>query len=164
MPTPNSATAAARESAWLATSGDGLPSLLESAGGPFDVVQAYRPRTPRGRAGQLYVLRRAFREDRFANQRRQSHYQFELQIVWPLSNSQGSAEEDQQNLDNAVDLVLQRVGGFTGDKTHGGRFLSVAEVPRFVDVVFTDPAATIPQKAAFEAQITYFADDFEITG
>ena len=42
----STADAVDREAAWLATSGDGLPALLVTAGGPFGVVQAYWPRTP----------------------------------------------------------------------------------------------------------------------
>jgi hypothetical protein len=161
----STADAAEREAAWLATSGDTLPALLVSAGGPFDVVQAYRPRTPRQRATSLYVIRRALREERFANVRRMAHYEFELQINWPITNTQGSGEDEQAALDAAVDLVLQRVGGLSFDKTHGGRFRSVAEEPKFVDVVFSDPAEAFAKRpGVFEAALSYWADDFEITG
>jgi hypothetical protein len=37
------ADAVAREAAWLVTSGDGLPALLKTAGGRWDVVQGYWP-------------------------------------------------------------------------------------------------------------------------
>jgi hypothetical protein len=162
----STANAVARETEWLSITNDSLPALLTTGGGPFEVLQAYRPRSPRTRASQLYVLRRGLRETRFANVRRMPTYVFELQIIWPLgvSGSTGSAEVEQQNLDDAVDLVLQRVGGLTFDKTHGGRFRSVAEDPRWVEVTFTDPKETIAAKADFECSIQYSADDPEFTG
>jgi hypothetical protein len=159
------ADAVQREADWLNATDDVLPKLLASAGGPFDVVQAYRPRTPRQRARSLYVIRRGFREDRFANVRRMAHYNLELQINWPIQNSQGSGEDEQTALDAAVELVLQRVGGLPFDKTHGGRFRSVAEEPKFVDVAFSDPEEAFAKRpGVFEAAISYWADDFEITG
>jgi hypothetical protein len=156
----------AREALWLASynPADGLPALAAANDGPFDVVQAYRARSPRQRATQLYVTRASIREDRFANIRRQAHYIFRLQLIWPLSNMQGSAEADQQNLDSAVQLVLLRIGGLTLDKTHGGQFLQAAEIPKWVEVEFTDPEETLAAKGDFRAYITYSADDPEITG
>lgn len=159
----STADACDREAAWLATSGDGLPALLASFGGPFDVVQAYQPRTPGRRQKNLFVVRRNLRERRFAHPRRMPTYEFVLKLWWPLSSGSGSAEDDQRAFDAAVDLVLQRIGGFVGDKSHGGRFLSVAEDPAEVDVRFDDPEQTIPN-AEFRAEISYFADDTEITG
>lgn len=160
----STADAVTREAAWLTTSGDGLPALLASLGGPFDVVQPYLRRTPQGRATQLYVTRRSIREERFAHPRRMPRYRFELRIVWPMSSTNGSAENSQQALDNAVDLVLQRVGGFVGDKSHGGRFLSVAENPAEVTVDFSDPERSMDARADLEATVSYWADDAEITG
>lgn len=166
MPQGDTSTAVAREAAWLSaySPSDGLPALLSSLGGPFATVQPYRARSPRTRAPSLYVLRANLREERFANQRRMASYLFRLEIVWPLSNAAGSAEADQQGLDSAVELVLQRVGDLAGDKTHGGRFRSVAENPKWVEVEFTDPRETIAAQAAFECAVQYSADDFEITG
>ena len=161
----STADAVAREAAWLNVTTDSLPALLVTAGGPFDVVQAYRPRTPGQRKRSLYVIRRAFRLERFANVRTMAHYEFELQINWPIQNSAGSGEEEQVALDAALDLVLQRIGGLVGDKTHGGRFRSVAEEPKFVDVVIADPADAFEKRpGVFEAAIAYWADDFEFTG
>ncbi len=153
-----------REAAWLSVTNDTLPALLKASGGPFDVLQAYRARTPRNRATQLYVVRRNIRDEAFANVRRMGSYLLQLQIVWPLSNPAGSAEVDQQNLDDAVELVLERVVGLPFDKTHGGRFRSVAENPKWVEVEFSDPKETLPAKADFECTISYSADDFEYTG
>lgn len=159
----STADAVDREVAWLQTSGDGLPALLVSAGGPWDNVQAYQPRTPGKRASNLYVLRRGIHEKRFANVRRMPTYEFVLKAVWPLSSGQGIAEADQRAFDAAVDLVLTRIGGLVGDKSHGGRFLSVAENPEYVNVRFADPEQTLGA-SEFHAEITYYADDTEITG
>lgn len=155
-----------REAAWLATSGDGLPALLTTAGGPFGVVQAYWPRTPGKRtAGQLYVMRRTINEKRFANQRRMDTYHLVLKLIWPLTSGSGNAEADQRAFDVAIDQVIARIGGFRGDKTHGGRFLSVAEGDHSgVTVHFDDPASTLPPEAEFRAEITYSADDVDFTG
>jgi hypothetical protein len=161
----STADAVAREAAWLSTSGDGLPALLTSAGGAFGLVQGYWPRTPGKRNnGQLYVLRKTLRERRFANQRRLPQYEFLLKLVWPLTSGAGNAEADQQAFDTAVESVLTRIGGFRGDKTHGGRFRSVAEDPPEVNVRFDPPEHTLPPDAAFFAEIDYWADDAEITG
>lgn len=159
----STADAVDREVAWLTSSGDGLPALLASLGGLWDNVQAYQPRTPLKRAANIYVLRRQIHEKRFANVRRMATYEFVLKLIWPLSSGQGIAEADQRAFDAAVDLVLTRIGGLVGDKSHGGRFLSVAENPEWVTVRFTDPEQTLGA-AEFHAEITYFADDTEITG
>lgn len=160
----STADAVTRETAWLKTSGDGLPALLATAGGPFDNIQAYFPRTPSMEQRSLFVLRQRIRQPRTENVRLMSHYPFLLRIWWPLLSADGSAEEEQEALDNAVDLVLQRVSGPEFDKTHGGRFLSVAENPRLVDVAFHDPMVTLMQRNTLICDITYSADDLEITG
>ena len=153
-----------REAAWLASSGDGLPALVSAAGGPFGVVQAYQPRTPGRRTlGQLYVLRGRIREHRFANQRVMITYELVLDLVWPLSKGTGSAEDEQRAFDAAIDLVLARVRAYRGDKTHGGRFLSVAENPREVNVRFDHPDRTIREDSELRAQVTYTADDQDFT-
>jgi hypothetical protein len=160
----STADAVDRETAWLATTTDSLPALLASAGGPFDVVQAYWRRTPQGRAKQLFVLRKSLQEERFANVRRMPRYRFELRITWPQSSATGAAEDPQRALDAAIDLVLQRVGGLVGDKSHGGRFLSVAEHPPEVTVDFADPERSMDARADLQATVSYWADDTEITG
>ncbi|MFD9564346.1 hypothetical protein [Streptomyces sp. NPDC059994] len=161
-----SADAVDREAAWLAAAdpADGLPALLASQGGPFDVVQAYQPRTPAARKNSLYVCRRRFQEVRTAHIRRMARHQFELRITWPQSSPTGSAEDVQRALDAAVDLVLLRVGGLFMDKTHGGRFLSVAEDPAEVSVDFADPVASMQNRADLTCLISYSADDAEING
>lgn len=161
----STADAVDREAAWLSTSViDGLPNLLASSGGPWASIQPYQPRTPGRRSTYVIVLRRQIHEKRFANIRRMPTYEFVLKLIWPLTSGQGRAEDDQRAFDVAIDQLLQRIDGFPGDKTHGGRFRSVAEDPAYVTVRFDDPTTTMPGDAEFRAEITYFADDFEITG
>lgn len=159
----STADAVAREAAWLAaySQADGLPGLLTGFGGPFDVVQAYYPRTPAARKNSLFVTRRAIRVERFGFSRMIAHYPFVLKIVWPLSSNSGAAELVQQALDDALDLVVQRISGpvvVPLDKTHGARFLSVAEDPSGINVDVPDPEQAIAM-GEFKATITYTADD-----
>lgn len=158
------ADAAPREAAWLNSYGDTLPSLNAAQGGPFGIVQAYLPRTPHTRETGLYVLRPSFKIERFGNIRQMPHYEFNVRVVWPFSNTVGSGEIENANFDAAVDLVLQRILGLQGDKSHGGRFLSVAEKPEFVSFNQEDPAISLPNRAGFVGTYTYFADDFEYIG
>jgi hypothetical protein len=161
---PTTADAVTRETAWLTTSGDGLPALLATAGGPFDLIQAYFPRTPSMEQRSLFVIRQRIRQARTANVRQMSTYPFLLRIQWPILDVTGNAEAEQQALDNAVELVFQRVSGPVFDKTHGGRFLSVAENPRATEATFRDPMITLPTLNALLVDITYSADDPETTG
>jgi hypothetical protein len=153
-----------REVAWLQTTGDGLPALVGTGAGQFNNLQAYQPRTPGRRGSNLFVLRRTIHHKRFANVRRMASYEFTLKLIWPLTSGQGIAEADQRAFDVAVDAVLTRIGGFPGDKSHGGRFRSVAEDPPLVAVHFVDPVSTMPPDAEFHAEITYWADDAETAG
>lgn len=159
----STADAVDREVAWLQTTGDGLPPLVGTGAGQFGNVQAYWSRTPGRRGSNVFVLRRGIHDKRFANVRRMATYEFVLKVIWPLSSGQGSAESDQRAFDVAIDRVLQRIDGFPGDKSHGGRFRSVAEDPAYVTVQFGDPEHT-PATGEFHAEIHYFADDSEITG
>lgn len=165
----SSADAVARETAWLASysQADGLPGLLTQWGGPFDVVQAYRPRTPATRKNQLYVTRGRIRVTKFGFNRLMNTYPFILELYWPLSSGTGTAENDQQAFDDAVELLLQRISGpvlaFPLDKTHGGRFLTVAQDPTQTDVDFADPEQSIAA-GVFSATVTYSADDKDYTG
>ena len=161
MPTIDTSTAVQRETDWLSQAGDGLPALLAGAGGPFDEVHAYFPTVPSMESRTLYVLRSKISQPRFAAQRLMSTYPFRLVAWWPLLSVDG-AEADQQALDDAVELVLQRIAGFPTNKTHGGRFLSVAENPRIVEGDFTQVEDTIPS-GYISAVITYSADDPEIS-
>lgn len=160
----SAADAVAREAAWLTTSGDGLPALLTAAGGPWDVIQAYMPRTPAARQSQIYVLRRGFDTHRWSQQRRMATHRLHLTCSWPIGGTTtgtGIAEAEQAAFDAALDLLVQRIEGFVGDKTHGGRFLSVGESPdgTRIDVEFTDPGQTVNAGAFLQAVVTYQADD-----
>ncbi len=155
------ADAVTREAAWLTATGDGLPALLGSAGGMWDNVQAYYPRTPYENQRAIWVLRRQIRQRRFATQRVMHSHGFRLICWWPILDGAGSAETEQVGFDQAVDLVLQRILGPLGDKTHGGRFLSVGESDP-VEVEFTDPEQSIPGLGGLRAEVTYTADDREI--
>lgn len=158
-------TAVDREAAWLATTGDGLPSLLTANGGPWDVIQAYMPRTPAQRKSQVYVLRRRTGTRRFAQQRRIPSHQFHLVCQWPIggtTTAEGIAEQEQRAFDAALALLVQRLEGFTFDKTHGGAFKEVAEGDggdNRIDVEYVDPAQTIANGAFLQAFVTYAADD-----
>lgn len=159
----STADAVARETAWLTTTGDGLPALLSANGGPWDVIQAYMPRTPQTRKTQIYVMRRKVTTARFTQQRRIATYVFHLSLIWPTgATTTGTPllEDEQAALDAAVDLLRQRVEGFVGDKSHGGRFMSVAEAPEHTtfDVDFVDPATTF-NEGRLLAAATYLADD-----
>ena len=152
-----------REAGWLAaySPGDGLPALLDSLGGPFGVVQPYWARTPATKKNQLYVTRRSIRVERFGFNRKINHYVFALKITWPLTSRSGAAEDSQQALDSAIELVLQRINGPLAlplDKTHGAEFMSVAEDPPVIDVDIADPEQAIEQ-GQFKATIAYSADD-----
>lgn len=159
------ADAVDRETLWL-TAVDALPPLLVDNGGKWDIVNAYQPRTPAARKNQIWVLRRNIRMERFALVRKIPKYLFYLRCWWTLSNPTGSAEVDQRAFDAAVNDVLIRVNGLGepgADKTHGGRFLSVAEDPGLVEVAFVPPDTTLMPSAAFAAEITYWADDPDFT-
>ena len=173
-PAPSIGTAVARESEWLCVVGDSLPTLLAEYGGPWEVVQAYWPgaRWAKDKHG-IYVDARTVADPRVSNARIRSQYQFTLTLTWPVKG-QGSggagtsnlsliAETEQQNLDSAVALVIQRIRGPLGDKSHGGRFLSVAENPRTVNYTKQDAAVTIPQRM-LRATLAYRADDYEVNG
>jgi hypothetical protein len=167
--------AEAREAAWLAQV-DALPSLLAVNGGPFEVVQAFWPGAKfAAKKTAIYVQRRRTRVYRFGGQRIRPAYEFQLKLVWPLkSTAAGIAEAEAQNFANAVELLRQRVSGFPGDKTHGGRFLSVAESLEggstgsgsyaYFEVDYLDPEVTIPQGGWLRALAAYPADDPELMG
>jgi hypothetical protein len=167
LPDPTS-TAVAREAAWLAQSGDTLPGLLKTAGGPWDIVQAYWPgaRFAQMKAG-VYVTRRDIADQHPAAQRYRPRYLLSLKLYWPVKTPTAPIPETEQaNFDAAVGLLLQRIRGLLGDKTHGGRFLSVAEVPEQqpVSVDFDDPETTLAAGEGLRATVTYYADDFEFNG
>lgn len=166
LPTADSATVETREAAWLNTSAnDGLPILPAQYGGPWEVLQAFYARTPGTQKTQCYVWAADVSDDRVANIRIRPTYQITLDLHWPVRQTTSPlAEQEQQAFKSAVELLLQRIRGPIGDKTHGGAFLSAAEVPRSpgVHVQFEPPWHTIAADKELRAQVVYYADDFEI--
>jgi hypothetical protein len=162
----STADAVTRETAWLTTV-DSLPPLLVASGGRWDVVQGYWPRTGAISKRGLYVQRTTVKVVRLGALRKLRQHHFQVLALWPMLSTTGNAESDQAAFDQAIDDVLVRIDGLTvppvADKTHGGRFLSVAENPGTVDVVIT-PAehAFASAPPVFSATISYWADDPEI--
>lgn len=155
-----------REANWLARFGDGLPALLAADGGPWDVVQAYWPRTPNYNLNGIYLTRHRLQDVRISNQRKRAAYAFRLKLFWRIGStttSAGLAEAEQQAFDNAVDLLLIRLRGYLGDKTHGGQFLSVGETPgREPEIsVDFDPPETTLDRGFLSGTVMYSADDVE---
>lgn len=160
------ADAVDRETAWLRTSGDGLPPLLRDVGGTWDLIEPYLLRTPARRRNRLYVMRPKFRIERFGSQRRIPRYDMELLAIWTLSNSAGDFQADQRAFDVALNDVVARIGGFGPphmDKTHGGAFMSVAEDHGAIEVQITPYDMPTPG-LELEAHITYSADDPDFNG
>lgn len=169
-----SADACDREAAWLAlpgTTADGLPSLLVVDGGPWDVIQAYVPRSPAMRKAQVWVTRTNIHVERWGFNRTIMGYEFALKLRWPLSNGTGNAESDQRAFDVAINGLALRIRGIGvnqpggADKTHNGAFLQVAEGSEVtatrpgIHVEYMDPEQTIAAAVDFQAVITYSADD-----
>src|SRR4051812_824047 len=124
----STADAVTREAAWLSRSGDGLPALLSEAGGPWDVINGYWPRTPSYRINGIYVLRSRLQDIRISNQRKRPAHQFRLKLIWVVGSTTtavGVAGTEQLAFDTAVGLLLSPIRGALRDKTHRGGFLSV---------------------------------------
>lgn len=158
----STADAVDREVAWLADPSGGL---LKAHGGPWDVIQAYWPRTPATRKTGVYVLRQRIRDQRVANQRKRPNYLFMLKLWWPIGATTAGtqeAEQEQRAFDAAIDLLLQRVRGSLADKTHGS-FLSVGEVPEREDIQvhIYDPEQTL-SSGVLRAEMTYPGDDVDV--
>ncbi len=162
------ATVEAREAAWLnTTADDGLPVLPASAGGPWEAIQPFFPRTPARQKTQLYVCSLQADDNRFANVRIMPRYEITLVWYWPVRvTTSPLAETEQQNVKNALDLLVQRIRGPVGDKTHGGAFLSAGEVPRApgVHVTIEPPWVTIDADKELRGTVVYYADDVELNG
>jgi len=100
-------------------------------------------------------------------QRYRVRYTFVLTAIWPvLTPTPPVAESEQRAFDAAIGLVLQRIRGPLGDKSHGGRFLSVGEVPGQASalVEYEDPEQSIPAQKSLRATFTYHADEKEFNG
>ena len=165
-------TAVARETAWLQTSGDTLPALLASAGGPWQVIDAYeQAAATRTQKTAIYVTLARIEQVRVGNQRLRWRYLMRLELRWPVrATTPGTATSiaaaEQQNLDSAVELLRQRVTGLLGDKTHGGRFAAAGEVkgqPGFT-VNYEPATATIKAFKELRATALYPVDDYEVNG
>ena len=160
-------TVLTREAAWLCISTDSLPALLVVNGGPWNIIQAYWRRTPAKQQTEIYVTRSGFDDNHPMSQRYRPQHEIVLKLYWPVrATSAGLAETEQQNLDSAVELLIQRIRGLLGDKTHGGAFLSAAEVPRgtSTSVKFDDAEMTIAASQELRATVTYRIDDLEFNG
>lgn len=154
-----------RETAWLNTTTDDLPSLPASARGPWEIIQAFWTRTPSTQKTTIFVMSLDLDDQRTSSQRIMPHYQIVLELHWPIRQTASPlAEREQQAFRNAIDLLVQRIRGPVGDKTHGGRFLSVGEAPRSagVHVSIEPPWGTIPADKELRGLVTYYADDDEV--
>lgn len=158
------ADAVDREVRWLTAFGDGLPPLLIADGGKFEKIEAYWPRVETTFVNRIQVRRASINEERTAHVRFMDQYAFELLAIWPMGNATGDAQQVQREFDAGIDDVLARIRGPLLDKTHGGAFLSVAEVPRRVHVQFLPPSQTLADTGDLRAVITYSADDPEGNG
>ena len=94
--------AVAREAAWLARSGDGLPALLKSDGGLWDVVQAYWPGDRlASEMSAIYVTRSQLDDDHPSVWRYRPRHIFRLKLVWPVNTAASPpAETEQQTFDD----------------------------------------------------------------
>lgn len=167
----SSADAVQREADWLNTTSDALPSLPQDAGGPFQVIAAYtQGAQTRTQARAIYVTRGQVQRIRVGNQRIRPRYPMRLELRWPvLVTSPGAssiAATEQQNLDNAIELLLERIAGPVLDKSHGGRFLAAGEFKGGPGITVIPERAedTIRVSKELRAAVTYFIDDYEITG
>lgn len=154
-----------REAAYLNTTNDGLPILPSSAGGPWEVIQAFWTRTPNTQKPTIFVMSLDLDDQRTSSVRIIAHYQITLELHWPIRQvASPVAEQEQQAFRNALDLLIQRIRGPVNDKTHGSRFLSVGEAPRSagVHVSIEPPWVTIPADKELRGLVTYYADDDEV--
>jgi hypothetical protein len=164
----DSSSAVAREASWLAAAGDGLPALLETAGGPFELVQPYYGRSPAMRKRSIFVMRTRIADLRIGGLRKLTRHEFRLVVRWPSKSNTGRAETDEADFDAAVELLLRRIRGAVGDHTHGGRFLSAAEEANgsTISVEFTPAEQTLAGNAGnspyLAAGVRYSADDEQI--
>lgn len=172
MPNPFVTTADAcdREAAFLNLTTDGLP-VLPKPTGPWDVIQAYIPRTPANMQKQIWVTRADWGIDRLGEQRSMATYAIELRLRWPVTSSgTGAMEVEQRAFDVAINNVVMRVlgtapgfqGGIGMDKTHDGAFLAAAEGAARVRVQVT-PAdeAWKTTPVVYTARILYSVDDYD---
>jgi hypothetical protein len=167
MPSTGTDTVLTREAAWLCIATDSLPALLTVNGGPWDVIQAYVPRTPATQKTQCYVTRSGFDDAHPLSQRYRVQHEIVLRLIWPIrQTSSPLGEQEQQAFDTAIDLLIQRIQGPLGDKTHGGAFLSAGQVPDAMPphVRYEDAEITMAADKNLRATVTYPVDDEEFNG
>lgn len=165
-----------REAAWFTS--DTLPSFPDApplsaattpTPGPFELIQGYLPQVMDGpqRALYIYTAGRA-RSERISTGLGGQAYPFVAYIRWPFTAGVGDGllEGEMAALNTAVDLVLTRIRGPQGDKTHGGAFLSVAEIGGLmgglqddIDIEPTDPVAAVESGAPLEVRLHYTVVD-----
>lgn len=159
--------AVAREVAWLTAdlSAFSIGPLLDDQGGPFAVIKGFgRSAKARVQGRTLFVSRERVTEVRFDIQHKQHVHQLRLKIGWPIRST--TQETDLAALDNALELLLTRVRGPFGDKTHGGRFLQVAEgdegTSPLIQVEYDEPEL-VDDNTRSEVIVRYLAADLPFT-
>ena len=141
------ADAVAREAEWFVGDhvADGLPALLAATGndGPFGVVGAY-PRRLSQRAHQCYVWREALTDTRRGAGLHELRHFLVATVLWSQAASPERAHNDQAALDAALERIFTRIVG-AGNRSHGGRFTSVAAATSGpgVGMRMTDPFAAL---------------------
>jgi len=128
------ADAVTREAAWFQAVGVvGLPDVA-GVGGQFDVVDAY-PRRLAQAPRQCWLYRHGATDHPEARTRgRMLHHHFMAIVWWPRRLGAERAMTEQQSMDNAIDVVVQRARGIPSDTSHGGAFFS-----QVGDIVVTNP-------------------------
>lgn len=123
--------AADREAAWFTDdlSSISIPPLLNNGtnGAPFKVV-ASGLREPSKVGQYCFIDLQRVIEHRVALQRKRQIYSLVATCLWTRTQDRAHANIDQANFLAALELVVQRVRGPIGDKTHGGRFLASGEI------------------------------------
>lgn len=159
-----------REAAWLATTAnDNLPILPASAGGKWDVIQAYWPgQKAASQKRGIYVCFADNADARPNDLRVRQQHSFLLKIFWAVKiGTTGGPEAEQAACAAAIQDLIGRIRGPFNDKTHGGKFTSVGEVPKgsgWPTVRWQDAELTIARDRALRATVSYKADDIEVIG
>lgn len=157
MPAPPTNTLVDLEAAYL--DGDTTVHALSP------VTGYSRIRADGAKAADLRLTRTI--ERRISNGRVERAHTFELRLAWPLVSGASSMTDDQRYLDALIEALLARVRGTTGDHTHGGLFLTVAQpqdgpagASGSPDVQRDDPMAALAlQTPVLSATVTYGATE-----
>lgn len=146
---------------------DGLKTLI---GGPFDVVQAYRPRNLPRAGKHLYIYRdyRARQKEVVTElgEGREWQHRFVAHILWSFTEQNRKVEDMERALEAAIARVLIRIRGPFGDKTHDNAtagaigFNDVGDTSDEPEVEYLDdPRLAILAKAQVEVLVAYGAND-----